>query len=331
MDFSFIIPCYNAAATIGRCLDSIYSQGLDNACFEVICVDDCSPDTSTSQAINTYTYQNEHPENLRLIRHTENKRAGGARNTAIRAAQGDYLLTIDCDDYYLEGTLPQLLEAKRSNNGLDFIMFNFVNDTDGHLSAPHYAESTSTDVMTGPEFLRRQQVPWTAWIYMYRRPLFEEKGIWFVENTVVDDTGTVLQFTAEARQCRYVPVTAYCYVTNPNQGSIVGSNPRKIINLFCLSDQLMQLSFDQQAKNAEAANCIRGHAVFHRRKDLQRFAWRLPAAQRLSILRQHAFPVKTGDRLVDFCSRNPRLASSLMTLAAPFLHIAWQLKRRLQH
>lgn len=327
MDFSFIIPCYKAEATIGRCLDSIYSQGLSKTDFEVICVDDCSPDQLTSLAISNYTYQSVHPENLRLIRHSVNKRAGGARNTAIRIAKGDYLLTIDSDDYYLEGSLSRLLQAKRANEGLDFIMFNYVNDVEGHLSVPCYSTDTCTDVMTGTEFLRRQQVPWTAWIYMFRRTMFEEKGIVFDENTVVDDTCPVLHFTAEARLCRYVPITAYCYVSNPNQGSLIGSNPRKIVNLFCLSDQLMQLSENLQANKPEASHLIMGHAVFHRRKDLMRYAWRLPAPQRLSILRQHAFTIRTGDRLVDLCSRHPRLASYLMSLASPLLYIIWRLKR----
>ncbi len=46
MELSIIIPVYNAAATLGRALDSIYSQGLDTEDFEVICVDNCSSDNS---------------------------------------------------------------------------------------------------------------------------------------------------------------------------------------------------------------------------------------------------------------------------------------------
>lgn len=46
MKLSVIIPVYNAAGTVCRSLDSIYSQGLDPQEFEVICVDDCSTDNS---------------------------------------------------------------------------------------------------------------------------------------------------------------------------------------------------------------------------------------------------------------------------------------------
>ena len=57
MDLSIIIPVYNGAATIGRCLDSIYAQGLDEKQYEVICVDDCSPDPFSVAAIDNYKYK----------------------------------------------------------------------------------------------------------------------------------------------------------------------------------------------------------------------------------------------------------------------------------
>ena len=51
MKLSIIIPVYNGAKEIGRCLDSVYSQALSEDLFEVICVDDSSPDESTAEAV----------------------------------------------------------------------------------------------------------------------------------------------------------------------------------------------------------------------------------------------------------------------------------------
>lgn len=56
MKLSIIIPVYNGDKEIGRCLDSIYSQGLDENQFEVICVDDASPSDSTAEAVRSYKY-----------------------------------------------------------------------------------------------------------------------------------------------------------------------------------------------------------------------------------------------------------------------------------
>ena len=56
MKLSIIIPVYNAAGMVGRTLDSIYSQGLDNKDFEVICVDDCSTDNSV-EVMEAYAHK----------------------------------------------------------------------------------------------------------------------------------------------------------------------------------------------------------------------------------------------------------------------------------
>lgn len=56
MKLSIIIPVYNGAKEIGRCLDSIFSQGLDENQLEVICVDDASPSDSTAETVRDYRY-----------------------------------------------------------------------------------------------------------------------------------------------------------------------------------------------------------------------------------------------------------------------------------
>lgn len=54
MQFSIIIPAYNAAATIGYCLDSVISQDFPNGDYEIIIVDDYSSD-GQNEVIRTYT------------------------------------------------------------------------------------------------------------------------------------------------------------------------------------------------------------------------------------------------------------------------------------
>lgn len=61
MFLSIIVPYYNGDAVIGRCLDSIYSQGFDIREFEVICVDDCSAGVSAADAIAGYMGRNTPP------------------------------------------------------------------------------------------------------------------------------------------------------------------------------------------------------------------------------------------------------------------------------
>ena len=116
---SFILPCYNVAPYIGRCLDSIEHQDIPQSDYEVICVDDCSKDNSVD-VIRGFQKQY---DNIRLICHKENKTAGGARNTGLDAAQGEYIWFVDPDDSVVENTVAGLY-AKAQSNKLDMLFFN---------------------------------------------------------------------------------------------------------------------------------------------------------------------------------------------------------------
>lgn len=94
---SIIIPVYNGAKEIVRCLNSIFGQNVSNSHFEVICVDDCSVD-NTIEVIAEYKRENGY-SNLNIIKHSVNKRQGGARNTGVKAASGSHILYLDHDDY----------------------------------------------------------------------------------------------------------------------------------------------------------------------------------------------------------------------------------------
>lgn len=121
MKLSFIIPIYNAERYLAECLDSIYATSVDKSTFEVICVNDCSPDNSHEVVLE---YQKTH-KNLVIIDHVENKKAGGARNTGLLAAKGEYVWFVDADDTITPNALKTILETCETNN-LDALCFNYA-------------------------------------------------------------------------------------------------------------------------------------------------------------------------------------------------------------
>lgn len=84
MRLSLIIPCYNSAATIRRCLNSVYALPLQESEFEVIVVNDGSTD-ETGRLVEEFGTA--HP-NLTQIRHLVNRNLGAARNTGLAVAKG---------------------------------------------------------------------------------------------------------------------------------------------------------------------------------------------------------------------------------------------------
>src|ERR1039458_9453464 len=90
---SVIMPAYNTAKLIAASLDSVLQQSFQD--FEIILVNDGSPDTAALEEVLA-----PYLEKIIYIKQ-ENKRAAGARNTAMRQARGEFLAFLDSDDIWL--------------------------------------------------------------------------------------------------------------------------------------------------------------------------------------------------------------------------------------
>lgn len=101
--FSIIIPVYNVEEYIRRCFESIYSQSVPESIFEVIVVNDGTPDNSMS-IVNEFSqiYSNI------VVINKENGGVSSARNVGIANAQGDFLIFVDPDDYLCGGSLTKI-------------------------------------------------------------------------------------------------------------------------------------------------------------------------------------------------------------------------------
>ena len=98
---SVILPVYNRAAVVPRCIRSVLAQSFGD--FELIAVDDASTDASVA-AMETFA-----DPRLRLLRHGQNAGPSAARNTAIGAAGGEIIALIDSDDEWLPQKLAHQL------------------------------------------------------------------------------------------------------------------------------------------------------------------------------------------------------------------------------
>lgn len=84
---SIVIPYYNRPKKLQRCLTSIYEQSFDN--YEIIVVDDCSNEDLNLDFSKFQYHKNK-----------ENKGPSYCRNVGMSLAQGNYIVFLDCDDYW---------------------------------------------------------------------------------------------------------------------------------------------------------------------------------------------------------------------------------------
>lgn len=141
--FSIVIPVYNTVRELERCVNSITMQKYSD--FEVILVDDGSTDGS-GELCDRLSGQN---GRIRTI-HKQNGGCSEARNTGIRAAQGEYLMFVDSDDMWDdENALGDLAAIIAEQKQVDVVCFGVaIYNEDGSLvkiRKPTLPEAQSPD------------------------------------------------------------------------------------------------------------------------------------------------------------------------------------------
>ena len=105
MDISIIVPVYNSAKYLDKCLKSIL-RALDNFAGrgEILLVDNNSPDKSY---LIMKKYQKEHPEIIFLDKQMT-PGAAATRNYGTKKARGKYIWFVDADDTITEDSISEL-------------------------------------------------------------------------------------------------------------------------------------------------------------------------------------------------------------------------------
>ena len=93
MDLSIIVPVYNVEKYIRTCIESIFRQGLDEDCFEVIIVNDGTQDKSMDVIADII-----HRHSNIIVIEQESQGVSVARNRGIEMARGEFLIMPDSDD-----------------------------------------------------------------------------------------------------------------------------------------------------------------------------------------------------------------------------------------
>lgn len=112
---SIIIPCYNSAKSITRCLDGVFSQTYKN--IEVIVVDDGSTDDLLVALTNCH-------KRLTIL-HQENKGAPSARNYGFKMSTGELLLFLDADIVMRPDMLEKMYLALKTDLTASFAYSSF--------------------------------------------------------------------------------------------------------------------------------------------------------------------------------------------------------------
>ena len=228
MRFSIIVPVYNVADFLQGCIDSILANDCSDC--ELILVDDGSTDGRCPAICDENAAR--HPELIRVI-HQANQGLGGARNTGLEAARGEYVFFVDSDDTIAPESLQVLREAVERTHA-EICSFN-LRTHDGQGSGETVEISRQYDtpftLAEHPEFL--MSLP-AAWARIWKRELFLRTGIRYPSRVWYEDIRTSTKLFAVADSIVTLPQTLYFYLARPGsimRSSNVGRN-REILEAF---------------------------------------------------------------------------------------------------
>lgn len=126
-EISVIVPVYNTAEYLTRCINSIHSQLLQD--IEILCVNDASSDNSL-KVLKSFAKKD---RRIKIINFKQNKGVAEARNTGIKEAKGRYIAFVDSDDYIEEDFLYKLFKIAEKQDA-DIVKGSYRYEHDGYIA-----------------------------------------------------------------------------------------------------------------------------------------------------------------------------------------------------
>lgn len=231
---SIIIPTYNVAPYIRKCLESIAAQ-IYKGPIECLIIDDCGTDNSiliAEEFIKDYNSINHKSStiNFKIIHREKNGGLSAARNTGIREAKGDYIAFLDSDDFVTPDAYSKLLDAFGNEKDLAFTEGLIYKYENGQASVFVKDWDTKQAIYIEPQefcinkILQKTSHP--AWNKLFRSDVIKE--IMFREGKKNEDTLYMydLSKVIEGRGlvCKVIP--EYIYYYRMRDDGICRSDPR---------------------------------------------------------------------------------------------------------
>lgn len=221
MELSIIIPVYKVEKYIGDTLQSIVSQKNDSINFDVIIIDDGSPDNSM-QIVESF--KDKLPQ-MKIL-HQENMGLSGARNAGLKNATGKYVWFVDSDDTIANGILKKIGNILPEENS-DVLGFNvnvYLDKSFEHIERPfnkrkyfkfkslrHTGSGAGECLGTG-----------MAQRFLFRRDFLYTNNLYFLEGVIFEDVEFLVRVRCLAKSIAVFDATNYCYYRR-SSGSIMST------------------------------------------------------------------------------------------------------------
>lgn len=281
---SIIVPVRNTADYLDRCLSSILAQTLTD--FELLLINDASTDNSLDVLLE-YARKD---ARVRVFTHARLRGPGGARNTGLRHARGDYISFIDSDDHVATGYLSSLYEGAEEGR-FDIVVCGAARITeDGTVIGKIDSDVRRMDPIPHDADILTLITP-ALWNKLWRASMFAIRDPFFPEGMYFQDSARVPGLVARARAINRIGTVLYFYVERA--GNISCSYGDKHMMDYLRMFEIVKQDLVDQGKydiqKDRFAAWIAGHMGYH-----ERHVSRLHQSDDLSAYVRHLQILKRG-------------------------------------
>lgn len=250
MLLSFVIPVYNCEPYLRACLDSVFSIPVEETDYEVVLVDDGTPDGSLKIVEE---FAREH-SNIVLL-HEKNSGASTARNYGLSVAKGRYVWFVDSDDRIFPDVAKPALAAMERDESLEMVCFNY--QTKAQDSDRQCMVYPREEILSGEEYLLRFR-SYFLWNRIYRRSAIR---VAFVEGTKnLEDMYFNVCNISKMEKIMVTPNIGYCYNHLNSSSTSLSRDLRNLVKLNLDTWTFVGL-MQRQMSEAKSAGI---HAAFGR-------------------------------------------------------------------
>lgn len=240
---SVIIPVYNRENQIYVCLNSVLRQTYDD--FEVICIDDCSTDSS----LEILKYFAKRDNRVKILKNPSNKGVSYCRNHGLKVAKGDYIFFLDSDDWISSDALDRLYtNAKINNSDMVFYKLARISDNNFIFNRPAFdltdcfGEDVNFNHFTFTYKNIKRHVmnsSFSPGLKLYKKSFLDSyDDFTFPEGLVYEDVLFHIKTILRASRISFVPNFFYIYKMDM-QNSIINDNS-DIFNMFEIIDLVQE-------------------------------------------------------------------------------------------
>lgn len=219
---SVIVPCYNVAVYLDRCMEHLLGQTIGTGEMEIILVDDASTDNgATRQKISGY--EQKFPDTVTAIFLEQNLRQGGARNVGMSYAGGEYLMFCDADDW-LSYRAMEILYGTAKEYDADVVEYRYKTVTDTgesgktieQGSGSYYRELDREDMKRKLLMGSTDDFSLGCMRKLYRTALIREHSIRFAQNLICEEPSFTLPVRLYEKKHVFVDAALYYYLLRPD-------------------------------------------------------------------------------------------------------------------